>query len=83
MPENNRNSDDVRTARGNCGIRRIGGEAEARARPGRVQRARGDEERRCTGGLMHLEWNVSSVEAYGTKATTPAKEKMVLLGSRL
>lgn len=32
---------------------------------------------------MHLEWNVSSAEAYGTKATTSAKEKMVLLGSRL
>lgn len=66
--------------RGNCGIRRIGGEAGARWSAVRAGAGGGVG---CTGGLMHLEWNVSSVEAYGTKATTPAKEKMVLLGSRL
>ena len=35
-------------------------------------------------GLMHLEWNVNSVEAFGTKATIElAREKMVLRESWL
>lgn len=59
----------LESSEGIAGIRRIG---EVGA--GKVQYR----------GLMHLEWNVSSMEAFGTKATTElAREKMVLRESWL
>lgn len=61
---------DVRIACGNCGIRRIG---EVRSEQSAIRDVQ--EEKESERGLMHLEWNVSFVEAFGAKATERSRRE--------